>query len=382
MPEIPSNRENTQKEMKIENESPISEIMATPEKGENFQFQERDPFEDFMEHIDQDAERRPPTEEEKQRMDSHLIQLGKIFKGSDIKWQIDGALNISLVRGEYIGIHKDVDVSIEESELEKIDIQLKKSGYGLFLSYPKNSKEPEGKKVMERVGAKKFSEAEQDYLMIASVDERGKIKEGKTLNFIDAHLVKRNAEGKPIGWSGVELPEKWFEPQLTTFQEQEINLSHPAKTAYFKLHGTRNYDQTDLQKLAEIGSLTLDDLVDIENVFQQEVSIREKEVEVLISRVVDNLKPEMTADEIFDVFAQEPRITKSLEQVSELLKVLSKKVEASDKSKDEVIRLTSEVFNFASSKKAQQNKIDELKRWIQDSIQIKELHSGLENKSE
>ena len=362
----------------IERKNPIQEAKTTPEAGESFQFQERYPFEDFMAHIDQDAERRPPTEEERQRMDSNLIQLGKIFEGSDIKWQIDGGLNISLVKGDYIGIHKDVDISIEESELEKIDTQLKKSGYGLFLSYPKNPKEPQGKKIMERVGAKKFSEAEQDHLMIASVDGKGKIKEGKTLNFIDVHLVKRNTEGNPTGGSGVELPEKWFEPQPTTFQGQEVNLSHPAKTAYFKLHGVRNYDQTDLQKLTETGSLTLDDVADIENIFQQEVLTRRNVVEVLIGRVVDNLKPEMTADEIFDVFAQEPRIAKALERVSEPLKILSQKVEVSDKSKSEVMRLTSEVFNFASAEQAQQNKIDELKRWVQESVQIQELRNGLE----
>ena len=370
--------ENLQEWAEIKQEIKIPKQQEITKTVEDFQFQERDPFEDFMGHIDQDAERRKPTEEEKQRMDSNLIQLGKIFEGSDIKWQIDGGLNISLVKGEYIGIHKDVDISIEESELEKIDAQLKKTGYGLFLSHLKNPKEPKGKKVMERVSAKKFSEAEQDHLMIASVDEKGKIKEGKTLNFIDVHLIKRNNEGKPTGWSGVELPEKWFEPQPTTFQGQEVNLSHPAKTAYFKLHGTRNYDQTDLQKLVETGSLTLEDVGEIQQAFNQESLIRKDEAETLIGRVADNLNPEMTADEIFEVFAEEPRIAKSLEHISDQLKVLCQKVETSDKSKDVIMSLTAETFNFAKAEAAQQNKIDELKRWVEENMQIKQLKDGLE----
>ncbi len=42
-------------------------------------FQKRDPFDDFMEHIDQDAERRSPTEAEIEKMDKNMIHLGKIL---------------------------------------------------------------------------------------------------------------------------------------------------------------------------------------------------------------------------------------------------------------------------------------------------------------
>lgn len=163
---------------KVENYTPPSEEISKAEEmmtseqkigsetRERFKFQERDPFDDFMEHIDQNAERRAPTPEEKQRMDANLIKLGKVFEGSDIKWHIDGALTISLIKGEYIGIHKDVDISIEQGELEKVDGQLERSGYGLFLSYQKDPNEPRGKKIMERVGAREFS----DYNTLENLD--------------------------------------------------------------------------------------------------------------------------------------------------------------------------------------------------------------------
>src|SRR3989344_753776 len=360
-----------------------AEDMMTPEQKtasearERYQYQERDPFDDFMEHIDQNAERRSPTEKEKQRMDNNFLSLGKIFEGSDVKWHIDGALNISMARGEYIGIHKDVDISIEENELEKVDEQLGKSGYGLFLSYPKDQAEPKGKKIMERVGAKKFSEEESGHLVIAAIDEQGKIREGQTLNFIDVHLVKRNEAENPVGWGGVELPSKWFEAQPMTFQGQEIHLSHPAKVAYFKLHGTRNYDQTDLRALTETGKLTLEDVNEIEQTFEQEALARRKEAGTLLSRGAEKISPEMSADQIFNIFAEEPRIAQAMEQIREPLKALSQKIETSDKSKDEIMKLAFETFNLEASAEERRKKIEELKRWTADAIKLKELRDGL-----
>ena len=120
-----------------------------------------------MEHIDQNAERREPTPEEKTQMDNNLIKLSQIFGDSKLSWQLDGALNISLMKGEYIGIHKDTDISIEKEELEQANQQLGKSGYGLFLSH---EKDPNGKKLMERVGPN-LSEEEAGHLVVAAVDD-------------------------------------------------------------------------------------------------------------------------------------------------------------------------------------------------------------------
>ncbi|MDP3985360.1 MAG: hypothetical protein Q8P82_01225, partial [bacterium] len=186
------------------------EQQQATEIRERFKFQERDAFEDFLAHIDQDGERRAATESEREQMDENISKLGTLFEGSDLRWQIDGALNISLARGEYIGIHKDVDVSIERDELEKIDAQLERKGYGLFLSYAADSADPESKKIMERVGARQFSQADEDHLLIAAIDEQGKIRENETLNFIDVHLAKRDAQGSPLGARDVVLPEKWY----------------------------------------------------------------------------------------------------------------------------------------------------------------------------
>ena len=77
-----------------------------------------------------------------------------------------------------------------------------------------------------------------------------------------------------MGDKGVELPEKWFEGYPVQFRDTIINLSHPAKVAYFKLHGTRDYDLTDLKALTETSKLTSEDVADIGKVVQAENLLR------------------------------------------------------------------------------------------------------------
>ena len=81
------------------------------------------------------GERRKASVEEKKSMDKNLEKLADIFEGSNIHWQLDGALNISLMNNnEYIGVHKDVDVTIDPDDLGKLEKQLFEKNYGLFLS--------------------------------------------------------------------------------------------------------------------------------------------------------------------------------------------------------------------------------------------------------
>jgi hypothetical protein len=345
------------------------EQKAASEKRALFMFQDNDPFEDFLEHIDQNGKRRPPTPEEKKRMDTNLVKLGKIFSESDVRWHLDGAMNISLMKGEYIGIHKDIDISVEQEDIQKLDEQLGRNGYGLFLHYPKDPKNPEGKKILERVGAKKFIEAPAAHRTIAAIDEQGKVRKGENLNFIDVHIISRNERGKQIGRSGIELPARWSETQTILFQDQEINLCHPAEIAYFKLHDIRSYDKTDLHKLAETGKLTLEDIHEIELAFEQEALVPW----TLLNRVAEKISPKMSASEIFNVFMEEPTVAKSIEQTRELLKILSQKIEAGNKSKDNIVRLAFETFDInpevlTKEAEEQKRKIQELKSWVSRRI--------------
>lgn len=335
-------------------------------RGERLDLQECDPFDDFLEHIDQNAERRPPTVKEREKMDANLDKLGKIFEGSHIKWHIDGALNISLLKGQYIGIHKDIDISVEQAELVEVQELLRKKGYGFFLSYPKDPDRPKGAKIMERVDSRGLSEAQSRHLMLAAIDEGGKIQKAETLNFVDVHLIKRDEEGNPTGWGGVKLPSKWFEAHPINFHGREVHLSHPAKVAYFKLHGKRAYDRTDLKALTETRTLTAEDVGDIRQILEQETLAYEREARKLLARVAAKLTPDMSAGDIFRVFVQEPVIAQELGKIRELLETLSQTLEkASDKSRGATIQSAFEIFNFKMSVEDMRNKLEELARWVE-----------------
>ena len=120
----------------------LAEEMMTPEQKEaseireRFQFQEHDPFSNFLEQIDKNDERREPSPDEKIKMDNRLKELGRIFSNSSIMWQLDGAMNISLMAGKYIGIHKDTDISVEQGGL---DIRPRTSREPIYHKEPPNA---------------------------------------------------------------------------------------------------------------------------------------------------------------------------------------------------------------------------------------------------
>lgn len=274
-------------------------------------FQERNAFEDFLGHMT-DGERRDATPEEEEKMDLRLKEVGELFKDSGVSWQLDGALNISLARGGYIGLHKDVDVSIEASEVGKLEPHLEKMGYGLFLSKMVDGDDPEGKLGMERVDTARFLEAlERDSLdghpMLAAVDDTGLIREDKELNFVDVHVVRRE-DGAPIGGGGVRLPEKWFEPIVHEHQGTELLLSHPAKVAYFKLRETRPYDESDLVLLVETGKVTEEDWKDIETAIQSEVDRSQESARSVVEHVVSSISNDASVDDVFEALVSHPII--------------------------------------------------------------------------
>ena len=202
------------------------------------------PFDD--DDIDENFERKPATPEQKEDMDRRLAELADAFEGSDINWHMDGALNVSLMNGGYIGNHKDVDLSIEKNELAKLEAQLLKKGFGLFLS---RTEDKTKNKVMRRAGHADFADSDTEHMLIAAIDENGQIRRDKSLNFVDTHIVERNADGQALGNSGVVIPDKWTKPYPVEFQGKSINLSHPGKVLYYKLHQGRGYDTTDIQRL-------------------------------------------------------------------------------------------------------------------------------------
>ncbi len=351
-----------------------AESMMTPqqremsEKRARFKFQERDAFDDFMVHISQSGERREATDQEKARMDKNFAKLWEVLGDSEITWSVDGALNISVLQGDYIGIHKDVDISIGMDEIDTLDGVLLKGGYGLFLS-TRHEVGGEMKTIMERVDSDRFRAADVDKRLIAAIDKDGKIQEEETLNFLDIHVIEKNEGGNIVGSAGVELPEEWFVPRPLEFRGTMVNTSHPAKVAYYKLHDTRNYDRTDLNKLAEIGALGVDDVDTIGRLIEEEIANREQKADGVLDDVVQRLDPKMDAEQIFASVMQHPIFVQAVERnedATRQIREFCKQLSALDElTLPNVKMAASDVFSMDDMHNTLRANVEELRGWVE-----------------
>lgn len=316
--------------------------------------QERNAWPSFAEkNITENHERKLPTSEQKEKMDKNLSELEELFAGSDLDWHLDGALNISLMKGEYIGNHKDVDLSLEKNELEEAGKYFLTKGYGLFFS---QDEEGTGKKIMRRVSQRNFENKKATDLTLAAIDEYGEIRQDKELNDVDIHLIERNASGVPLGIAGAEIPEKWTQAYPVEFRGKKINISHPGKVLYYKLEQVRNYDKTDIIKLIESGKISVSDIDDIEKVLDEENVLNNQKAFRAIEQAAYKIKPEMNVSEIFAVLKQEEefksrevRLTQAEEKekyFAQLNNLASEIFASEDKSAEAVFILAKQIFKI------------------------------------
>jgi len=365
---------NKAESMMTEEQRRASEIRA------DYTEQEQPPWEDFTEKIDENFVRKRPSPEVIKTMNKSLEELGQVFEGSDLNWHLDGALNISLMNGagenseKYIGEHKDVDISVEKGELETLEAQLFKNGYGLFLS---RTEDKTKNKIMRRVSYRDFTESDAEHMLIAAIDENGKIRRDKSLNFVDVHIIQRGEVGKPLGVSGTPIPEKWVQPQPLEFHGRQINISHPGKVLYYKLHQGRNYDVTDVEKLIETGKITEEDIDDIERVYEDEFKANIERGLKIFEGFANQITPEMNADKIFELIQSQPEFQKR-EDMKEGLKKLAEKITGSeDKSIDNILAIAISIFGVEEKNNQKRDEIKRVKQSIIDAQKIKQIREEL-----
>jgi len=297
------------------------------------------------------------TPEKTEEMDQKLLLLSDLLKGAGIRWQLDGAINISLWNGSYIGAHKDVDLFIEPEDLETLEKHLYKKGYGLFLTSPHEQRET---KTMTWVSASDFRQARHGQSLVA-LDENGNIRFDTPLNFMDVHLVQRDEKRRPLGQSGIPLPSEWYDPQPFVYQGHELFLSHPAKVAYFKLRKGRSYDLTDLLALAKTKTLTLKDMDTLEHVIEQEIHAMGQRIIAITSRITPFLQKDMTKENIMTIFFSDPEVASTI-QTSEdrenFGQMIDQFLEQTDMSQESV-------QHFFLEKFAQNNRISVLRHRVQ-----------------
>lgn len=336
-------------------------------RAKNYE-QEQPPWESFDEKVDENFIRKAPSPEAVKKMDESVEELGQALAGAGSSWHLDGALNISLMNGanenseKYIGEHKDVDISVEEKDLEAVEAQLLKNGYGLFLS---RTDKGGTKKMMRRVDYKKFVESGTEHLLIAAIDENGKLRQDKALNFVDVHVVKRNENGQPVGVSEVPIPEKWMQPQLLEFHGRQINISHPGKVLYYKLHQDRGYDKTDAQRLIETGKITEEDIDDIRGVLEEEFKISIERGRKVFEKIAKQIRPGMGADQILVA------IQSNLEFGRQGLEDLAQQIaDAEDKSADGILDIAIKLFGVEERNNQKRQELVKMRQRVKEIREI------------
>ena len=322
--------------------------------------QAQPPWED-LNIIDDNSDRTEPDQESRERMDKSLEELGDIFKGATFNWELDGALNISLMKGEYIGNHKDVDISVEQSELEEVEQHLLKKGYGFFLS---RRDDTTGEQIMRRIGHARFSDVVSEHLLIAAIDKEGKLRNDTPLNFIDAHKIVRDEDGAPLGAGDVHIPEKWVQPFPIKFHGRDLNLSHPAKILYYKLHQDRKYDATDIEELIATGMLVesdLDEIMDaLETYFISSVERGSKIFENAAREITAN----MDAGVIYEVFKKDELIEERDDLDQGMHELANRVANSSDKSSKKILELALNLFGVIKKQDKKRAEVAALKQRV------------------
>lgn len=259
-----------------------------------------------------DGKRLPMTDIEREKMDQRLTLLGQLMKDANVPWHLDGAINISLYRDEYIGRHKDIDVTIDGQDAERLDAYLSEHGYGLFLVEAEDNPAGGFSGKFRRVDGKRFRSA-VSHKLIAAIDERGEIQRNASLNFIDVRLPRRNTDGAVLGHADVVLPRAWETGRKQDFHGEQLHLAHPAEVAYHKLHQARSYDLTDIKILAASHVLTEADMNDLERLLVEEEQSKAQAAEEFVGRMLQQCTPGMSEREIEIEFLSDPDVNRRIE---------------------------------------------------------------------
>lgn len=354
------------KELNVNNQEVKSTILV----------QNQAPWESFDNNIGEDSKRLPPSPEQVEKMNKALKDLGILFDGFD-KWHLDGALNISLFKKEYIGNHKDVDLSVEKNNLKELELFLKEKGYALFLSQNENKDDKNNRnKIMRRVSHMGINNYE-GHPMICAIKEDGEIDKDKDLNYVDLHIIERDNNNLSILKSGVNCPEEWTNSYPINKDGKQINLSHPAKVLYYKLNQGRNYDSTDIDRLLELDVIKENDIDEIKSVFEKEFIKYKEKAFTLCEEISKDIKSEMNSEEIFKIIKKNKEF-KDKDEMDLSLKIFSEEIsKLKDFSPGNIFNLAINLFGVDKKNQEKISGLNKMKQGIIDKNKLSEIRNNI-----
>lgn len=293
----------------------VEEMKEVKEKKEKWLFEPR--FGEFSFEDTVRAERR-------------LDNLGKVMEGANFNYWLDGGLNIPIYTGEYHRKHKDIEISVNQDEIEKLHSWAEKKGYNIFDTRSKENP--------KKMSSEDFKSFEINRSLLLSESEEYK---GHTDTEIELHVHETDERGNQIV-EGVVIPKKYFEnlPRYKTAFGHEINLSHPLVTAYHKLRIERGdplesweeqskdirkaYDIEDLKELRK--RLPDEDMEALEILVTEQNDKRTEGIDKRLEEIFNALDLNASESEIQRAFREKagmagqppevrPKITKAIEEI-------------------------------------------------------------------
>lgn len=265
--------------MSIENpfsSPPQEQAQETPHEKHQIQDVPLDVVQEFSKRVETitSGKAEKPTVERAREIKAMIEETAEIFDNANIRYVLDGALNISLYEDEFFRDHRDIDVSVFSEDIPKLAKVLEQKGYALFR-FPKDVNEVIKEKGVvrhelldpEKIDPKKVS---RERLLFLRVNENLEV-DTKNYAWFDVHALDRNESGDIVQLNGTVLPQsKYTEaPSYSTESGKELRLSHPAILAYHKLKSGREHpDFDDLVVLKK--HLSGSDFVEISGWLQQD----------------------------------------------------------------------------------------------------------------
>jgi hypothetical protein len=241
--------------MSIENpfsSPPQEQAQENPHRKHEIQDVSLDVVQEFSKRVETitGGKAEKPTEERAREIKAMLEETAKIFDDANIRYVLDGALNISLYEGDFFRDHRDVDVSVFSEDISKLAKILEQKGYALFR-FPKDVNEVIKEKGVvrhelldpEKIDPRKISRERLLFLRV-----NGKLEiDTENYAWFDVHALDTNENGDIVQLNGTILPQlKYAEaPSYTMENGKELKLSHPAILAYHKLKSGREHPDFD-----------------------------------------------------------------------------------------------------------------------------------------
>ncbi len=167
-----------------------------------------------------------------------------------------------------------------------------------------------------------------------------------------------------------------------------MNVSHPAKVAYFKLRQGRPYDLVDLKPLVETGKLTEEDIRDVETAVENDLSVRRQKGERIVKEIQDRLTPDMDVTQVRRAIAESPYIAARSAETSapearnnleaSIKRVAEDLADPQDRTLEKLRESLFSAFGVPEAEAKQRDKVRQLREWLEDQKKIADARRRLE----